>query len=354
MVRLGVSAQVAHGRSGRLDRQHVGALARERDGERAASRVQVRDEHAGKPVGGTLLQTLDDRADELLGLRSVHLEKRRRARAEAVAAQILLPKALPGKDLHLLHLARLARIGQHAHDARRLERAAEGLSHGCARERARNGPQRDLDVLGAHAAAHADAEDPQILRSRQEPQRAAQGLGRFLDEGHRDRAARRDDRLMRPLARETERERAVRRRRSGKLQLVAVADLALAGKAVPHQLVGARGVEMRGARQGGDHVVALGGKLRLVGQVLPRASSAHAAHLAERPRAQGRLLLDPHDAGAREGRLVLDDLDRDDVPGRGQLDEHRLPVIQAADRLGSVSHAFNADGLLHGFVDSRL
>ena len=111
---------------------------------------------------------------------------------------------------------------------------------------------------------------------------------------------------------------------------------------------------MRGARQGGDHVVALGGKLRLVGQVLPRASSAHAAHLAERPRAQGRLLLDPHDTGAREGRLVLDDLDRDDVPGRGLLDEHRLPVIQAADRLGSVSHAFNADGLLHGFVDSRL
>ena len=352
-VHLGVAAQVAHRRPGGLDGDDVGPGLRERHGERAAAGVQVGHEQPVQALGALLAhpaaQAIHDLGCQLLGLGGVHLEERRRAGQEARTGQLLAPAALAVEGLHSLYLARAPGVGQHAHDARGLERALERLRHMGAGERAGLGPQRDLGLARAQAVPHAHPEDPQVGRALSEPQRAAQGLGRLGDGIMGERADGRRGDVVRALAMEAQQELAVLRARGAQLQLVAVAPLPLARQAGAHEVLGARGVEARRVHERAYDVGALRLQLGLVGQVLPRAAAAGVPLRAARLHTLEGGLLDRHDARPRERGLLLHHLHAHGVAGRAARHEHRLAARQAPHGLGPVPHALDAQRLFHEF-----
>ena len=198
--------------------------------------------------------------------------------------------------------------------------------------------------------AHAHAEDAEVGRPLREAQRAAQRLGRLGDGVVSEGAGARRGDVVRALAVEPQLERAALVHGRAQLQLVAVAPLALARQTGAHQLLGALAAELRRALERRRHVGALGLQLRVIGQVLPGASSAGRARLAARADAQLGGLDEPRDARAGERRLVLDDLQRGHVAGRAALHEHGLAALQAADRLAAVAHALNRYGFFHEYA----
>ena len=218
-------------------------------------------------------------------------------------------------------------------DAGGLDGALDGFGDVSAREGAGTRPQGYFQIARVQAVAHAHAEDAEVGRPLREAQRAAQRLGRLGDGVVSEGAGARRGDVVRALAVEPQLERAALVHGRAQLQLVAVAPLALARQTGAHQLLGALAAELRRALERRRHVGALGLQLRVIGQVLPGASSAGRARLAARADAQLGGLDEPRDARAGERRRPQSDLSAAIMEARPR----NSLAAQAADRLAAVA-----------------
>ena len=264
----------------------------------------------------------------------------------ARAEQLLLPATLAVEHLKAFDLARLARIGDDAHHAGGLKRAFQHLGGRRAREARRARPQRDLGFAGAHARAHAYAEDPQIIGTLQIAKRAAQRLGRLGNGVMGQRAGQRLHHIGAALLMKAQVERALRVPLRAQFKLVAVPPLALGGKARRHQLR-RRVAEAARAGERGHHVGALGLKLRVVGDMLPRCRAACRGLGPLRHHAARSGLLELGDVGAGERGLVLHHFHACHIARGAAFHEHGLAVGQVPDRFGAIAHALDGDGFGH-------
>ena len=264
----------------------------------------------------------------------------------ARAEQLFLPATFAVEHLKAFDLARLARIGDDAHHAGGLERAFQHLGGRRAREARRARPQRDLGLAGAHARAHAHAEDAQVIGALQIAKRPAQRLGRLRDSVMGQRAGQRLHHIRAALLVKSQVERALRVPLRAQFQLVAVPPLALGGQARRHQL-GGRIAEAARAGKRRHHVGAFGLKLRIIGDMLPRCRAACRGLGPLRQHAARSGLLEIGDTGAGERGLVLDHLHACHIARGAAFHEHGLAVGQVPDRFGAVAHALDGDGFGH-------
>ena len=270
----------------------------------------------------------------------------------ARAEQLLLPAALAVEHLKALDLARLAGVGDDAHHARGLERAFEHLGGRRAREARRARPQRDLGLAGAHARAHAHAEDAQVIGALQIAKRPAQRLGGTLDllVGNRARGARHD--ILAAFIVEAQLEHARRIERRAELDLVAVPPLPLASQTRAHESSRALVPEAGRARKSRNDIVSLRGELSLVAEVLPRSDPLRGRLRPGGGHAARRRLFHLGDARAGERVLLLRQLDSEHVARRTAFDEHGLAALEMRDRLGAESHALDRYDFSHALARS--
>ena len=264
----------------------------------------------------------------------------------ARAEQLLLPAALAVEHLKALDLTRLARVGDDAHHARGLKRAFQHLGGRRAREARRTRPQRDLGLARSHARAHAHAKDAKVIGALQIAKRPAQRLGGLRDGVMGQRAGQRLHHIRASLLMKAQVERALRIPLRAQFQLVAVPPLALGGQARRHQL---RRCVAEAARAGKrrHHVGALGLKLRVVGDMLPRCRAACRGLGPLRHHAARAWLFKLGDAGACERGLVLDHLHACHIARGAAFHEHGLAVGQMPDGFGAIAHALDGDGFGH-------
>ena len=187
---------------------------------------------------------------------------------------------------------------------------------------------------------------PRIVGALQIAKRAAQRLGRLGDGVMGQRAGQRLHHIGAALLMKAQVERALRVPLRTKLQLVAVPPLALGGQARLHQL-GGRIAEAARAGERGHHVGALGLKLRIIGDMLPRGRAACRGLGPLRHHAACAGLLELGDASARERGFVLHHFHACDITRGAAFHEHGLAVGQMPDRFGAVAHALDGDGFGH-------
>src|SRR5258706_591266 len=150
-VSLGVPLRVANGDRGRFDPDRLARARRDREGERAGSRVDVQD-----PLRTGETEPLEGRREEALGLIGIRLEEGARRDLEGEAAERLQDRRASGEHMLLVPDRDLRLPARQVEkDARdRGKRALKLSRHPLERRGGLGRDQVDHDLPGPDALAH--------------------------------------------------------------------------------------------------------------------------------------------------------------------------------------------------------